>query len=130
VIADLSQQEHAALLRALRAPALWAFQLLAAQIGFDQALTCCEERRVPLAAAAQLDACGYDEGDLPLAEEVRHLVHGVRVKLAWKKSKEPLQTAAKRLGLTVREAQKGLKIYAHYGSKIERLHALRSRPSS
>lgn len=102
----LSEQERAALLRMLRAPALWPFALLAAAVGFDAALVVCESRESSPAVEAALGPSLYRVDDLPSADDVRALVVGVRVALAAQPG-EPLQTTATRLGYTLKQAQRG-----------------------
>lgn len=102
----LSEQERAALLRMMRAPALWPFALLAAKVGWDDALAVCESRASSPAVEDALGPSLYRVEDLPSADDVSDLVIGVRVALA-AQTDEPLQTTAKRLGYTLKDAQRG-----------------------
>lgn len=138
MIHNLGKRDYRAVLRALRAPALWPLQLLAAEIGFIRALECCESREIPEEAVPAFDACGYLPRDLPLREDVEALVRGVRITRRWNPSKEPLQRVARKLGLTLKQAHHALNVYAHYGANTQPLRvmsetalkcdALRSRP--
>lgn len=95
-------------MRVLRAPALWPFATLAAKLGWDAALAACDERESTPEIEAVLSPALYRVTDLPLGDDVRGMVVGVRVKLAGD-SKTPLQTTARSLGYTLREAQRGLR---------------------
>jgi hypothetical protein len=128
--ADLTRLEQEALTRALRAPALWPLALLAGEVGFDQAVEACAHYEVPDAAVAAFEACAYRAEDLPSYSDVIEMIQGVRLKLAWQPRSEPLQTAARRVGLSVQDAQAALRTLSRFGAKVEHLSALRSRPSS
>lgn len=118
-LAALSKKEKRAVLESIRAPALWSFQLLAGEIGFDRAVECCSSRIVPEEAEPAFQACAYQARDLPDPDDLAEIIKAVRVKLTWSPNKEALQTAARRVGLTLREAQAALKVYREYGSHLE-----------
>ena len=103
---NLTDQEHAALMRVFLSPALWPVSRLAAELGMRRAFEVCETREPASDAVAVLKRGAYTIDELPTGDELRLVVIGVRV-LVNAKPHEVVQTTAKRLGYTVKEALGG-----------------------
>lgn len=117
---SLSAREQNEVLRVLRSPALWPLQILAGSMGFSKALACCGGADRALSDSL-LAAAGYTADDLPDSVAVRRMIVGVRMRENAKRG-EPLQASAKRVGVTVRDAQRGLdalRAFAVTASKLQ-----------
>lgn len=116
---DLRKMEQGMLIDVLRVPALWPLQLLVGEVGLARALKACEDAELPAEAAEAFAACDYTAADLPVWEDAQWIVPAVRLKIArryrQRRKAESLQASAARVGLTLREAQKALRILDRYG---------------
>lgn len=109
---DLTSTERETLEVLLRSPALWCLQIVAGELGFDAAVTACQRRLVPEDFRKRLLKGGYvAEYDLPPYSGARLILAGVRIAvLRYENQKAPMQSMARRAGLSMEEGRRALQM--------------------
>jgi len=111
---DLTPRERRNLVDLLsQSPGLWPFGIVAGIMGLDAAVDACETGNISMAAAEKLrEACYPTTKVLPLVAEAHALLMGLRLRCRRADDKVvPLQSIAKRLGVTLKEAQYALRVF-------------------
>mgnify|MGYP001602237130 CR=1 FL=1 len=119
--ARFTEVEWACLNAALMAPALWPFQLMVAAIGFGAAVEACRTRELPSRVLMLFEACAYNPACLPLYDQLRFLLVGIRchaARVTRGHRTESLQTVARRVGVSFDEAQRGVEALQFFGCDV------------
>jgi len=113
--ADLSSKETAILTRLLGSPHMWPFALLAADVGFDEAVVLCASREISDSSLAKLAEGFYTVDDLPSGRTIRLLIWACRLQRRREgriKNKEvSLQEVAEATGGTLGDAVEALRLF-------------------
>jgi hypothetical protein len=112
--ADLGPHEQDAFLQLLGQPSLWAFAVVAGQIGTDQAIGVLDQEVTPEVLAV-LRAGGWGPHHLPRRHTIDALLRAVQINTRLKRdSKASLRGVAEELGMTLGDAHAVLRVLAGY----------------
>jgi len=128
--ARLTKREMRLLEGALRSPALWAFAVVAGEMGLHGAIQACETGEITDAALARLTEGRWTTKHLPPREKAEQVILAVVIKARMRKGR-CIEEIAGKLGATRLEAMHALGVYDRMvgtiGRCLDRMSQDRSR---
>lgn len=113
--ADLGRRDQDAFIKLLELPALWAFAVVAAQIGMDNAFEHLDLEDLPAEVLSALRTGGWGAHHLPRRHAVESLLLAVRLTVRLKRDKTlGLSVVADRLGIPQESAFAALRVLEGY----------------